>query len=97
MNFPRLSLISLVLLALAACSSAPPGNIGNGCEIFEDKSGWYRATTKTYEKWDVPVHVQLAIIYQESKFVDDARPPRGRFLWVIPWGRASSAYGYSQA
>jgi hypothetical protein len=43
------------------------------------------------------VHVQLAIIYQESKFVDDARPPRGRFLWLIPWGRASSAYGYAQA
>jgi hypothetical protein len=96
MNSARLPLICLILAVLTACSSSP-SNITDGCDIFRDKSGWYRATLKVHEKWQVPVHVQLAIIYQESKFVDDARPPKGRLLWVIPWGRASSAYGYSQA
>jgi hypothetical protein len=40
--------------------------------------------------------VQLAVIYQESRFVQDAKPPRQKLLWVIPWTRPSSAYGYGQ-
>ena len=39
----------------------------------------------------------MAIIYQESGFKHDARPPRRWLLGVIPRGRASSAYGYPQA
>ena len=41
--------------------------------------------------------MQLAIIYQESKFSAKASPPRFRVLGLIPWGRASSSYGYAQA
>ena len=95
----RISLIAAALLTvtLVGCSSDPPRNISNSCDIFEDKSGWYRDASRAYEKWGTPVHVQLAIIYQESKFVDDAKPPRDHILWVIPWGRVSSAYGYAQA
>jgi hypothetical protein len=51
---------------------------------------------KSYRQWGVPIHVQLAIIYQESAFKDDAKPPRTKLLWVIPWKRQSSAYGYGQ-
>ena len=95
----RVSLIAVALLTmtLAGCSSDPPQNISNSCEIFADRSGWYRDASRAYEKWGTPIHVQLAIIYQESKFVDDAKPPRDHILWVIPWGRISSAYGYAQA
>jgi hypothetical protein len=39
----------------------------------------------------------LAMMYQESSFKADARPPMQYFLWFIPTGRASSAYGYAQA
>ncbi|MNN39648.1 hypothetical protein D3C81_1536950 [compost metagenome] len=39
----------------------------------------------------------MAIMKQESSFVADALPPRDYLLWVIPWGRVSSAYGYAQA
>ena len=85
------------LLLLTACSSGPPQNITNSCEIFEDKGGWYRDAKQAADKWGTPIHVQLAIIYQESKFVNDAKPPRDHILWVIPWGRISSAYGYAQA
>ena len=44
-----------------------------------------------------PVHVQLATIYQESSFVHNARTPHRYALGIIPLGRISSAYGYSQA
>lgn len=90
-------LLILLLATLATgCASDPPRNIANGCEIFEDKDDWYDYASDSFEKWGVPIHVQLAIIYQESRFEEDARPPRGRLLWVIPWLRPSSAYGYGQ-
>ena len=90
--------LSLILsLSLAACSTDPPRNLTDSCEIFEDKDDWYRDAKQAYERWGTPIHVQLAIIYQESRFVDDAKPPRDHILWVIPWGRISSAYGYAQA
>ena len=44
----------------------------------------------------MPIHVQLAIIHQESSFKYDAKPPKDYLLGFIPWGRTSSAYGYAQ-
>lgn len=79
-----------------ACSTDPPRNVHNSCDIFNEKDDWYQSAQDSYKKWGVPVHVQMAIIYQESRFRDDAKPPRGTLLWVIPWFRKSSAYGYGQ-
>jgi hypothetical protein len=94
--FHATALAVLAAGSLVACSNAPPQNIKNSCDIFEEKDGWYADAHDSYEKWGVPVHVQLAIIYQESRFVHDAKPPRKKLLWVIPWTRLSSAYGYGQ-
>ena len=86
----------LTATVIYSCSNNPPKNIKNSCDIFSEKGGWYSDALDSYEKWGVPVHVQLAIIYQESRFVHDAKPPRKKLLWVIPWTRVSSAYGYGQ-
>ncbi len=88
--------ILLPLFLLGACSSSPPKNLNDSCAIFREKDGWYADARDSYKKWGVPVHVQMAIIYQESRFRDTAKPPRGKLLWVIPWKRPSSAYGYGQ-
>lgn len=88
-------LIAIVLMP--ACSTAPPQNINNVCDMFDEYYDWYLAADEVYEKWRVPQHVTMAFIHQESKFVQDARPPWEWFLWIIPTGRASSAYGYAQA
>jgi len=85
----------LALLAIS-CATSPPRDIRNSCSIFNEKGGWYSDALASQKKWGVPVHVQLAIIYQESRFVHDAKPPRKKLLWVIPWTRLSSAYGYGQ-
>jgi hypothetical protein len=76
---------------------SPPKNINNICDIFEDKRGWYRAAKRAEENWNVPIHVTMAFIHQESKFRAKAAPPRTKFLWVFPGPRPSSAYGYAQA
>ncbi len=48
-------------------------------------------------KWQVPLHIPMAMMYHESKFRRSAKPPRRYILGVIPWKRRSTAYGYSQA
>lgn len=86
------------LLVLTSCATSPPKNAHNLCEIFQEKRDWYDAAVDMNEKWGVPIHVPMAMMYQESSFRDDALPPRDYILFgLIPWGRVSSAYGYSQA
>ena len=39
----------------------------------------------------------MAIMYYESGFRGNARPPREKKFGLIPWNRPTTAYGYSQA
>jgi len=91
-------LVGLSFLLLAGCVTPPPRNIQNICSIFQQYPKWYWAAKKSQQRWGVPVAVQMAIIYQESRFRAKAKPPRKKILWVIPWfTRVTSARGYSQA
>ncbi len=90
-------LIIASLVVLSACTSLPPKNPENICEIFREKDDWYAATLASARRWNVPIAVQMSILYQESSFVADAQPPRPLILGFIPWFRSSSAYGYPQA
>src|SRR5699024_138944 len=93
----RLLAVLVLGLVLSGCVTAPPKQTDDICAIFREKSGWYDATEASRQRWGVPIAVQMAIMHKESAFVGDARPPRQRLLWIIPWKRPSSAYGYSQA
>ena len=92
---------AVVLCALVAgCGSgnySAPRNLDDACSIARERPQYMRAMERTERRWGVPVHVQMATIYQESKFIGNARTPRRYALGVIPMGRQSSAYGYSQA
>ena len=70
--------------------------MNNSCAIFFEKDGWYDDANASFKKWGVPIHVQLAIIHQESRFTAKALAPRDYILSFIPWGRKSNAYGYAQ-
>jgi hypothetical protein len=90
-------LLSTILLTLVtACSTTPPKNTEDACQIFHEKDDWYEASQESFETWGVPIHLQLAIIHQESRFKHNAKPPRDKLFWFIPWFRSSSAYGYAQ-
>lgn len=96
----RLLRASILLLVLASCGGgkfSAPRDLDNACSIVRERPQYYRAMKATERKWGVPVHVQMATIYQESKFVGNARTPHRFALGIIPMGRQSSAYGYSQA
>lgn len=84
-------------LLLAGCATAPPRQPADVCAIFDEKDDWYRAARAAEVRWQSPVPVLMAFMHQESGFVHDAKPPRRKLLWFIPWTRPSSAYGYAQA
>ena len=87
----------IALLAVSACTTSPPRDVNNICAIFTEKDDWYDDAADARDEWGSPIPVMMAIIYQESGFRADARPPRRKLLGFIPWFRPSTAYGYSQA
>lgn len=94
---------SMLLMFLASCGGGGGGNysaprqLDDACAIIRERPHYLRAMERTERRWGVPVHVQMATIYQESKFIGNARTPYTYTLGVIPMGRQSTAYGYSQA
>ncbi|WP_298444640.1 hypothetical protein [uncultured Ferrimonas sp.] len=97
MNYLKKLTPLLLGLLLVGCATSPPQDPENICNIFRENRDWYEASINTQEKWGVPVHVPIAMMYQESSFKHNARPPMRYFLGFIPYGRASSALGYAQA
>ena len=89
-----------ILMLVASCGGggiSAPRDLENACAIVAERPAYYRAMQRTESRWGIPVAVQMAAIHQESKFIGDARTPHQYALGVIPVGRQSSAYGYSQA
>ena len=96
MEFFKNKLIIIFLFLLTGCSSIPT-NTGNSCSIFNERYLWYKHTKKVEQKWGTPIYIQLAIIKMESDFDWLAKPKRHKIFKVIPYRRASSSLGYSQA
>lgn len=89
--------VIILCLLVSACGTSQPSNINNICHIFFEKDGWYEDAKEAKRHWGAPIPVMMAIMHQESSFRYDAKPPRSKILWVIPWTRPSSAEGYAQA
>lgn len=91
-----------IVMLVASCgggggSFKAPRDLDNACAITAERPAYLRAMRDVQRKWGVPVAVQMAAIHQESKFIGDARTPHQYALGIIPIGRQSSAFGYSQA
>lgn len=97
----RLLRATVLLMFLASCGGggnfSAPRSLDDACALAQERPEYFSAMKATERKWGVPVHVLMATIYQESKFVGNARTPHRFALGIIPLGRQSSAYGYSQA
>ena len=91
---------AVLMLLLGSCGGgnySAPRQLDDACAIVRERPTYLRAMRATERRWGIPVHVQMATIYQESKFIGNARTPHTFALGIIPMGRQSSAYGYSQA
>ncbi|MDC0949089.1 hypothetical protein OAS86_07090 [Gammaproteobacteria bacterium] len=90
-----------IALLIGACAASRPASIKNACTILDTSDGWFGDWRDDVEaasrEYNIAPEIILATVHQESKFVDDAKPPRRWILGIIPWTRPSSAYGYPQA
>jgi hypothetical protein len=93
----KFTALIFIIVLLGSCATQQPKNINNACSIIHENPDWYYSMVDSYNRWGVPMNVQMAFIRQESSFRSDARPSMKYYLGFIPAGRASSAYGYSQA
>ena len=85
-----------ICMFITSCVGVPK-NQEDACSILKQKKSWRSALKKTQRKWGISAGMQLAFIKTESNFRSTARTERKYFLGLIPSGRISSAYGYSQA
>ena len=92
------AIVTIIVLGFVhGCSLGPPDSVENICHLFRDRPQWQAAVVRTWTRWGVPPEVTISFVYQESSFRSHARPPREKLLWIIPWKRPSTAYGYAQA
>lgn len=92
--------VIIMVAVLGSCSrgyDSAPRNLDNACSILNERPSYLRAFRASERKWGVPIPTIMAMIYQESKFISDNRTPHQYVLGVIPVGRQSTAFGYSQA
>lgn len=92
----KFALLGALLLLLTACVTAPT-KTDNICFIFKEKKRWYKPASAAAKRWDSPIPVMMAIMYHESRFQHNVKPPRKKYLGFIPGPRPSNATGYSQA
>ena len=85
------------VLFLSGCIEGPLRSVEDICQIFLDRPQWKVSVRRTAERWGVPPEITVSFVYQESSFKSDARPPRRKLLWIIPWKRPTTAFGYAQA
>ena len=97
MNTKNRFKLEITLFVITSYAYSPPQKPDNNCLIFEEKRSRYKAAIQTQKRWQLPPHVLMAVVYQESSFESNAMPEREKLLGFIPWKRPSSAKGYSQA
>lgn len=96
-RFLKLAIVCLVASCGGGGNYKAPRNLDNACALASERPAYFNAMRATERRWGIPIHVQMASIHQESKFIGNAKTPHQYALGIIPIGRQSSAYGYSQA
>ena len=75
----RLLRASVLTILVASCGGggnySAPRNLDDACSILNQRPTYLKAMRKSERRWGIPVHVQMATIYQESKFIGNARTP----------------------
>ena len=82
-------------LLFSGSSFSPQTYDENICEIVTSHWGWAESLESASKKHKISKGLILSIIFHESSFRSDVRPPPKKYLGFISW-QTSSAYGYAQ-
>jgi hypothetical protein len=85
-KFLRLTAM-LLLVSCGGGNYQAPRNLDDACSILDQRPKYLTAMQRAERRWGVPVHVQMATIHQESKFIGNARIPHKYTLGILPMGR----------
>lgn len=88
-------MVATSLLLLTGCTDLPPKSFDDACVLAYSQSGWAKTLADAQDEYQVPPGLVMSVIFHESTFNAQARPPRQTVLGFIPW-RKSTAYGYAQ-
>ena len=47
--------LSIILIFVVSCTSMKLTNTADSCILFDEKKNWYKATKKSYDKWNTPI------------------------------------------
>lgn len=90
-------LLAISVVFLSSCESMPE-KYNSVCELMDNKISWYKSLEKVEKNRGIDKSTILAFIKQESSFNAYAKTPIKKvFFDLIPVGRDSSSYGFSQA
>ena len=62
----KMILVGLLIISgflLGGCANVPPAKPNNICDIFDDKSDWYKYARKSVKRWGSTIPVMMAIMY----------------------------------
>jgi len=93
----RAACLALLVVSCSSTPEGPPRVQDDICAIFDERPHWRDATQASALRWRAPIEVQMAIMWKESGFRPQVRPPEEYALGFIPTGPRSSAFGYPQA
>ena len=97
MHLYKYAILCMIWGTLIGCSTIPPENPHQACDILKEKKHWKKPLRKAQKNWNTPPEIVLSFMFHESSFRAQARPKRKKLLGFIPWFRPSNAYGYAQA
>ena len=80
----RSALLGALIVFLAACTTTPPAEVSDVCQIFREKTGWYEDAKKSRARWGVPVSVSMAFMHQEFSLRRDGQAAAEKLWGVIP-------------
>ena len=65
------------------------------CKVVNGHFGWRSSLKKTQQYYAISPGLVLSVIFHESSFNANARPPATKVMGFIPW-QSATAFGYAQ-
>jgi hypothetical protein len=94
---PKILTILIVLSLLSGCSQeySYQDYSDDICKVVSGHYGWKSSLRQVQQEYTISPGLVLSVIFHESSFKANARPPAKKVIGFIPW-QSATAFGYAQ-